>query len=163
MNAYMNRRPKQNITPRVLVVEDNYELQYVYSEFFKRSNIDFDLCDNRTEAVRLLQKRKYTLAILDAEFPDKKCESPSFNLHKLLDVIKNNMVRHYQRPYILIISGLGREHLSMKRPDKNYANTYDGIFCKPLINWQKINSSMIQFRNGLSCGRRQGDNIRLTL
>ncbi|MCK4421420.1 response regulator [candidate division WOR-3 bacterium] len=77
--------------PRVLIVDDEPSILYLFKEFFKLKDFEVDTADNGLEALKKLHNNKYHLMILDVKMGEKHG----------LEVLEDIIDRGYDFPIIM--------------------------------------------------------------
>ena len=66
----------------ILLVEDDKEICFIFTELLKRNHYNVSACHNGIEAIEALSYKKYDLMLLDLMLPDLPGEKILFHLKK---------------------------------------------------------------------------------
>ena len=80
---------------RILVVDDEQEVLYVFKRLLEQMQYEFTTCDNWEDALKAYSEKSYDLAILDVHMPGRD----GFQIAK-------EMRMHNPKQKIMIVTGL---------------------------------------------------------
>ena len=95
MSTLSNRIP---IRPRILIAEDDPFLIKILKQFMEDEMLEVDMARNGQEAIDLLQKKKYNLALLDVNMPLKNGFDVLREISTLKDPPPAIMFSNFDRP-----------------------------------------------------------------
>ncbi len=72
---------------RIIVIEDDKDIQKYYVRGLERKSIDFDVVVSRVDAIEYLKKRSYEGAIVDLQLTDDQSYSQGIEVLKYIDSI----------------------------------------------------------------------------
>jgi len=72
---------------RILIVEDDKNIQKYYGRGLERKEVDFDIVDSRVDAIDHLKKRSYEGAIVDLQLTDDQSYSQGIEVLKYIETV----------------------------------------------------------------------------
>jgi ActR/RegA family two-component response regulator len=73
---------------RILIVEDQKDIQRYYTKGLERKEVSYDIVDSRMEAIEKLKKRSYEGAIVDLQLTDDESYSQGIEVLKYIESVK---------------------------------------------------------------------------